>query len=423
MKDRYSKNPEKPVVPFTASEKPAKPRFFMKLFIWSQSLLPLLLRRHRFEKIGMDDLDHPYLLLSNHNSYMDYKTATKAVFPRSASNVVALDAFSKRKHLLRWIGGIGKRRFVSDTLLVRHIIHVIRNLKLTMILYPEAKHALIGTPSKLPANLGKLAKVAGVPVVTLIAHGHHLSMPYWHKKKRFIRTEATLRQIITAEEIKSLDAAAIQKRITDAFSYDDYQWQKDRGLKIRKKDRAEGLHRVLYRCPACESESSMTSKGVTLRCEACGLTHRMLEDGSLEAGHEKTRFSHIPHWFDWQKEEVRRAIESATYHVETEALLDLLPSAEGFIDAGRARFTHDENGLALTYHRGDLPEIVFKESKSQYTLHVDFDHNGKGDCLSFSTDTQTYYIYPLDQGVPVVKVMFAVEILHDRFRPVKNRLK
>ncbi|MDT8336569.1 MAG: hypothetical protein RQ856_01925, partial [Candidatus Izemoplasmatales bacterium] len=45
-------------------------------------------------------------------------------------------------------------------------------------------------------------------------------------------------------------------------------------------------------------------------------------------------------------------------------------------------------------------------------VHIEFDYFGKGDCLSFSENDDTYYLFPIDQKLSVIKYHFAVEELY-----------
>ena len=46
--------------------------------------------------------------------------------------------------------------------------------------------------------------------------------------------------------------------------------QKERGIRVTYKKRAEGLEKVLYQCPHYHTEYRMASEGTTLFCRACG---------------------------------------------------------------------------------------------------------------------------------------------------------
>jgi hypothetical protein len=160
-------------------------------------------------KIGAEDLRPPYVLLCNHNAFIDFKVATKATYPARANYVVAIDGFIGREKLLRNVGCICKRKFTNDPALVRHLVQVVRNGDIAVI-YPEARYSLCGTTAVLPESLGKLCKLLGVPVVTLICHGHHINSPFWNLHDSGVKpTEAEFTVQYTAQQLKDATADEI----------------------------------------------------------------------------------------------------------------------------------------------------------------------------------------------------------------------
>ena len=150
------------------------------------------MKKHRaiIRKARAEGLKPPYLLLCNHNAFLDFKVATKAIYPDRANYIVAIDGFIGREGLLRRVGCICKRKFTEDLVLIRQLKRVIQNGDV-LVVYPEARYSLCGTTAVLPASLGKLCKLLGVPVVTLICHGHHIDSPFWNLHFRNVRpTEA-----------------------------------------------------------------------------------------------------------------------------------------------------------------------------------------------------------------------------------------
>ena len=71
----------------------------------------------------MEGLKGTFILLCNHNSFLDFKVATRAVFPRRSTYIVAVDGFIGRESIMRNVGCFIKRKFVSDIKLVKQIKH------------------------------------------------------------------------------------------------------------------------------------------------------------------------------------------------------------------------------------------------------------------------------------------------------------
>ena len=343
---------------------------------------------------------------------MDFKVATAAVFPNRANYVVAIDGFLKREWLLRLVGCICKRKFTSDTVLIRQLKRVVNNGDIAVI-YPEARYSLCGTTAVLPESLGKLAKFLKVPVVTLICHGHHLNSPFWNLTDRRLKgTRAEMTCLLTAKEVEEKPYAEINELINKAFIYDEFKWQKDNSIRIAFKDRAKGLHKVLYQCPACKKEYRMASSGATLYCEECGKQWEMSELGELKAKTGETEFTHIPDWYEWERANVREEILRGEYSFKSAVRVDALPNADGYIDLGKGTLTHDLNGFVVEGNFEGEAYRMEKPVKSLYSCHIEYDYLGKyGDCIDLNTSTDTLYIYPEGRDFSVTKMSLATEEL------------
>jgi len=359
----------------------------------------------------MEGLKGPYLMLCNHNSFFDFKVATMSVFPRRSTYIIAVDGFINREWLVRTVGGIPTKKFVNDIALVRHIKTSLETHKVICQLYPEARYSLTGTNAILPDSLGKLIKLLKHPVVTLISHGHHLRQPVWNLSYRKVKTKTDMTQILTKEEVMSLSVDEINQRIKEYFVYDDYQYQKDNKIKIDYKNRAKNIHKILYKCPHCKKDHVMRSNMNKLWCEACNASYVMDVYGRLSSINVDTMFTHVPDWFEWIRKEVKREIKSNNYHIEIDVDVDSLPNASGFYRLGEGVLKHNKDGFSLLFTSGEKEYQVLKPVKANYSVHLEYDYFGKGDCVSFSTGNNTYYLFPKDKGFSVTKFHFGVEEL------------
>ena len=396
---------------FDFDMEPKKERFFLTPLAFALSY-PEVWQRHAIvQKVGMKGLKPPYVLLCTHHAFVDFKVTTKAIFPYRANYVVAIDGFIGREWLLRNVGGICKRKFINDIRLIRHIKYSLDKLKYICAIYPEARYSLIGTNAILPESLGKMIKMLKRPVVVLNMHGNYLSQPVWNLEKRKVNLVADMTQILTKEEIDSSSVDVINQRINDAFVYDEYKWQFDNKIKIDFANRAKNLHKVLYQCPHCMTESNMDSDGHKIWCNHCKKTYEMDVYGQLKATEGETEFPHIPDWYEWEREQVKTQLLNHKYHFEDDVTIESLPNAKGYIPLGEGHIIHNENGFHLKGNDLEGPLDLMKEPLSLYGLHIEYNYFGKGDCIDLSTLNDTYYIYPKKQNV-VTKLHFAVEELY-----------
>jgi len=382
--------------------------------IWLLSRISLIGIKYKVEKINMEGLKPPYMLLSNHMHFIDFKLTALATFPHRVNNVVSIDGYYRRPPLMELIGSIGTRKYIMDLHLIKSINKVLKRGDI-LCMYPEARYSPCGIQSYLPESLGKLVKMNKVPVVTVLHRGNHLYSPFWNwRNKRKAEHHTTLTQILTAEQVKSMTVSEINEAITKALTYDDYRYQKEAGIRIKEPYRAEGLHKVLYQCPHCGAESKMDSKGDELFCTACGKRWTWHEDGTIEAQNGETEFAHIPDWFNWERQQVIEQIHNGTYHFEDEVEVYGFPRCWRFIPLGKGKVTHDiDNGWTLEgEYRGEQYRI-HRMPTQQFALHVEYDYCyiKPEDCFDLSNETDSFYCYPTKKNV-ITKLAFATDELH-----------
>ncbi|MFA5036840.1 MAG: hypothetical protein WC479_06665 [Candidatus Izemoplasmatales bacterium] len=393
--------------------KPKKQAWYLKPLTWLLAYPVVWAHKLKVNRINMKGVKPPYILLCTHHAFIDFSVTTAAIFPHGANYVVAIDGFINREKLLRDVGCICKRKFTNDIVLVRQIEHSLKVNKTVCAIYPEARYSLDGTTAILPESLGKLCKVMKVPIVTLIMHGNHLSQPVWNLTKRKVNLMADMTQIVTATEIQTISVAEINKRIQQAFEYDEYKYLQESGQKITYVNRAKGLHRILYQCPHCLTESEMESDGNRIWCNHCHKIYEMDEVGNLKALVGPTEFTRIKDWYEFERTNVKNQILAGTYHFEDDVYVDSLPNAKGYIRLGTGKLIHDRSGFQLSGNFDGEEFLLEKEPLSMYSAHVEYDYLGKGaDCIDLSTLNDTYYLYPINQKNVVTKLHFGTEELY-----------
>ena len=387
--------------------------------IWVLSRCALIGKKWKVEKVNMEGLKPPYMMLSNHMYFIDFELAAMGTGGHRINNVVSIDGYYRRPWLMELIGAIGTRKYTMDLHLVKSINKVLKRGDV-LSMYPEARYSPCGVLSYMPDSLGKLVKMNKVPVVTVVHHGNHLHSPFWNfRKKRKVPLHTTMTQLLTAEQVKSMTVEEINAALREGLYYDDYKYQKDNGILITEPYRAEGLHKVLYQCPACGKEHEMGSEGAELFCRACGKRWLLREDGYLEAVSGETEFDHVPDWFDWERTQVEAQIDAGTYRFEDEVEVFSLPRCWKFEKLGKAKLRHTiEEGWVLEGHYRGEDYRIHRQPLQINGLHVEYDYYRirRADCLDISTENDSFYCYPLTRTDVVTKLAFATEILYERAR-------
>ena len=399
---------------YNTAKYPIRQPIIIVWLIWILSKIMLIGKKYKVEKINMEVLKPPYMLLSNHMYFIDFELAAMGTLPYRVNNVMSIDGYYRRPWLIELIGGICTRKFTMDLHLIKSIRHVLKRGDI-LAMYPEARYSPCGTTSYIPDSLGKLIKMNKVPVVAVVHRGNHLLTPFWNfRKPRRVPLYTTMTQILTAEQVKNMTAEEINAVVKQALSYDDYRYQKENGILITEPYRAEGLHKVLYQCPNCKTESKMDSKGTEIFCRECGKHWNLNEDGTLSALSGETEFSHIPDWFEWERSEVRRQVRSGEYSFSDEVEVYGFPRCWRFIKLGKATISHDaENGFILKGNYRDEDYCIQRKPLETNSLHIEYDYCyiKPFDCFDISTENDSFYCSPKKENV-ITKLGFATEEIY-----------
>ncbi|MBQ6799083.1 MAG: 1-acyl-sn-glycerol-3-phosphate acyltransferase [Oscillospiraceae bacterium] len=408
-------------LPKQKHQKPLRPNPVLTTVVRVASILDTIptgfrYRKHRMEAAGKG----PWLILMNHSSFIDLKLASAIFYPKPYCIVSTTDAMVGKKLLMRMLGCIPTQKFVTDLTLIGDIQYALKELKTSVLMYPEAGYSFDGTATALPRKLGVLLKKLDVPVVMVETHGAFLRDPLYNGlQNRKIRVSADVTCLLTQEEIHEKSVAELDAVLEKAFTFDGFRWQKENGIEIKEKFRADGLNRVLYKCAACGAEGTMEGRGTKLTCSACGKVWELKTDGSLQAEEGETHIDHIPDWYRWEREEVRRELENGTYAMALEVEIAVMADDKALYQVGSGHLRHDENGFLLTGCEGKLH---YEQSPvASHTLNSDFFWYQIGDVIGIGDRERLYYCFPKEKDV-VTKARLAAEELYKmkkQRRPVR----
>ena len=336
----------------------------------------------RMELVG----DEPCLILMNHCSFTDMKLAYGIFYPRPLGIVTSVDAMTGfLGKLMRILGCTPTHKYVSDLTLIKDMEYMLKTNKTSVLMYPEAGYSFDGRTTTLPRKLGVLMKKLGVPVVTVITQGAFHRDPLYNMLQiRDVQVSAHVKCIATAEELKEKSVAELDAALDEAFSFDNFAWQRDNRISIDVPFRADGLHRILYKCPHCGAESKMEGKGIHLTCHGCGKQWEMDEFGQLKARSGETEYPHIPDWYTWQRECVRKEIEEGTYRLDIDVDIGIQVNLDGICMIGPGRLTHDASGFHLTGAEGKLDYT--QSPVASHTLYADYYWYEIGDVIGIGNN-------------------------------------
>ena len=405
-------------LPRPAHQAPRKPSRLLGRLIRILGAKDLKETEFRYTSQGMERLgDGPFLILMNHSSFIDLEIVNRIFFPRPYCIVCTSDGFVGKEGLMRRLGCIPTNKFVTDLNLLTDMRCAIHEKGCSVLLYPEASYSFDGTATPLPRKLGVMLKRLDVPVVGILTEGAFSRDPLYNcLQKRPVKVSAAVRGLLTREEIREKTVPELDAILDRMFSFDSFAWQAEKGVRIDAPFRADGLHRILYKCPRCLSEGQTEGKGTALTCRACGAVWTMDELGRLHADTGETRFPHIPDWYAWERGQVRRELEAGTYLLDCDVEIGVLRDFKAIYMVGGGHLRHDETGFTLTGCDGKLS--FRRPAKQSYSLYADYYWYELGDIICIG-DTQTqYYCFPKGP-VPVAKARLAAEELYKLCRRSK----
>lgn len=394
-------------------QKPIKPHWIFRLVLRIASVLDLIAVGFQYRKIGMDKIGkrEPCLVLMNHSSFIDLEIAATLLFPRPFNIVCTSDGFVGKSWLMRLIGCIPTKKFVSDPKLVRDMLYAVKELKSSVLMYPEASYSFDGTATPLPESIGRCIKMLGVSVVMIRTYGAFSRDPLYNGlRRRKVKVSADMECVLSPGEIVEKSSQEINEIINRCFDFDNFRWQQENEIRIPENFRAEGLNRVLYKCPHCMAEGKMLGKDTILTCQNCGKQYELTEYGYVKALEGDTEFEHIPDWYRWQRSCVRHEIEKAQYMLDIPVDICMMVNMKCIYRVGDGNLKHAAEGFHLTGCDGKLD--YRQKPSSSYSLYSDYYWYEIGDVICIGDSKVLYYCFPKAEGDIVAKTRLATEEMY-----------
>ena len=400
-------------LPREEHRKPLKPSILFRTLLKLLSAADLKATNFQCRSIGMERLgaDEPCLFLMNHSSFIDLKIASTILYPRPFNIVCTSDGFVGKAWLMRHLGCIPTQKFVSDLSLVRDMLYTVRKLRSSILMYPEASYSFDGTATPLPESIGKCVKMLGVPLVMIRTYGAFARDPLYNGLQlRKVDVSTEMEYLLSPLEIAEASPAEINALLAERFSFDNFRDQQERQIRITEPFRADGLNRVLYKCPHCGKEGAMTGQGISLRCGGCGKTYLLTETGFLQAQEGETEYPHIPDWYRWERSCVRQELLDGSYRLDIPVSICMLVDSKSIYRVGEGRLIHSREGFHLSGCEGKLDYC--QKPVSSYSLYSDYFWYELGDMICIGNSKVLYYCFPAVQQDVVAKTRLAAEELY-----------
>jgi 1-acyl-sn-glycerol-3-phosphate acyltransferase len=361
-----------------------------------------------FDKKAVKDIKGPAVIIASHTCDVDHILSALTLYPVRPTYIVSEHFMHNPStaKLLKHMHVITKKMFTPDVSTIMNILRAKRE-NAVIVIFPEGRLSCYAHTLPVADGTAELIKKLGVDLYIWKAEGASLTFPKWRDKgdSRRGRINASVKLLMSADEVKTCDTAKIKSIAEAAILHDDEMAME--GIEYRSDAIAQGVDRILFKCPNCMQEGTITAEGDHIRC-TCGL------DATLDAFYRlhNAPFSRLNAWFEWQQ----ASIDTENEVLTSRARLGCC-GADGFMDAdageGEIYLDKDVFRLSGTLHGETVEFSVDSQKIGAFPItpgdHFDIYHNGR-----------LIYVSPLPDGRATVKWTCFLDRLNEVRRAEKK---
>lgn len=363
-----------------------------------------------YDNEAVKELKGPAIVVATHTSDVDHILSALTLYPVRPTYIVSEHFMHNPStaRFLKLMHVITKRMFTSDAATIMNIMRAKRE-NAVIVIFPEGRLSCYGRTLPITDGTADLIKKLGVDLYAWKAEGAYLTFPKWRDKgdSRPGKINASLKRLLTADEVKATDISEIQRITEEAiFNDDEISMQ---GVEYKSDDISRGVDKILFKCPDCLKEGAITAGEGHIRCE-CGLDATLNSTYRLHG----VSFGSINEWFTWQEQ----SIDLANERLESKARLGCCKHSDGFMDgcAGEGEIYLDKDVFKLsgTLHGEKIEFSVQPEKIGAFPItpadHFDIYHNG-----------ELIYVYPEpDPKITVKWVSFLDKLMSEKRKSNAN---
>lgn len=244
----------------------------------------------------------PFILVGNHVTFWDPPIVNS--FIKRRIHFVMSDA-NLRNPIARWLfikgaAVIPKTKARSDSSTVRQMMYLAKDKRIICV-FPEGRSTWDGQTHEMFYSTSKLIKYLKIPVIVALIRGGYLTRPRWSRSPHRGQMLVEYSKLFDGQDLKYVSAKEIHEKLQKALWHDDYEYQKETGIKFKSRHGAEYLERVLFICPVCKKLVTLQSDKNLFFCNACGFQNRYTQTGELiPLNHPDQPTRKIYDWTNWQ---------------------------------------------------------------------------------------------------------------------------
>ena len=351
------------------------------------SLCSLFMRfRVRYNVINrhaIDKLDDSYLVLANHHAWFDF-LGIHYINKNRRYAMVMNNYYFNLPIIGKWFkraGCIPKKLFTPDINCVIDIFKA-KEAGFPIAMFPEARLSTDGGRSLMNPGIVPLIKKLNVPVVLVQLRRGYFIKPKWRKKRFTGRYDVKVARVVQPEELAQMS----DKEILDVVESNLYfnEFDNTKGVNIIRPHKAEGLEKILYRCPHCGGMFTNISKGNKMTCTACGKEYEIKPNYQFKKV-EQGDYNNLYDYYQAIRAIETKELDNVYFLIDVNVKIFTDGKTKPRLDKGTFRFTNKKvsyksivNDTYFEYRIDQLEGIA-------YSVNEEFEMYYKG---------ELYYFYP-----------------------------
>lgn len=344
-----------------------------------------------YDKSIVKDIKGPAVILATHTSDVDHILSGLTLYPIRPTYIVSEHFLHipSTARLLKHLHVISKKMFTPDVSTIRKVMRA-KKENAVIVIFPEGRLSCYGHTLPLAEGTAELIKKLCVDLYIWKADGAYLTFPKWRDKgdDRIGKINTSVKKLLSAEEVGEKSVDEIKEIASGAILHDDELAMA--GVEYKCADMSRGVDKVLFKCPKCLREGTITAGDGHIRCD-CGL------DATLDSTYRLhgAPFDRINEWFEWQQS----SIDTDNEILESKAGLGCC-GEDGYMDAnaGEGEIYMDKNTFRLsgTLHGEKIEFSISPEKIGAFPVTP-------GDHFDIYVDGRLIYVYPKPDPKVVVK--------------------
>jgi len=322
--------------------------------------------------------DHEqFIMISNHFNTWDAFVVMKTIKTKIRFLATAIGFLDPGKGFgMKFLARAIPKRVGKPDYMAMKAIYDYLEMGYSIGFFPEGDNTFYGETLEIFKSTGKLIKKAGVDVILVKQQGGYLSQPRWadyFSTNGQVHTETLT--LLTKEEIKELTPFKINKIIETAIYNNDYDFQREKMIKFKRKNRAEGIERLVYYCNKCGGVLTVFGKGDDIVCSKCGKIGHINEYEFIEGN----RYDNLVDYNKYQYKKIEEVIASEFVFVVTLNLVNSFRMKN--IKLGKYKVRYKDKKLHLS---DNLSSYIFELEKMKFPV------NTMRNSFSFDYEEDTY---------------------------------